>query len=126
MPITHTRGENIRGWVDGTNVQKETAKSLIYGDRFIYDEIFRNGTRTITNIGNVRVDHQGDYDGTDGMRHHNIQVQIGGQTAAHVDVSESLQQDDPANQRGVLHAVQKDLVASMYDGHSYFVAGSIP
>ena len=127
MPINvHVSETIIPGWYNATNAEKETARELIDGDRFTYFEVFRRGSRTIVNKNGVRIDHQNDYDGADEHRHHNIQVQIGANTAAHADASESLLTKDPTNQIGVLHAVQRSLKGSLYDGHSRFITGSIP
>jgi hypothetical protein len=75
----------------------------------------------------MRIDMQGTTTGTaDTPVQHNLQLQMGNSTIAHVNVSVSVKTTDPINQKGVVNKVVSALNQSMDTGLSYAVEGSIP
>lgn len=126
MALTEIKSTTmIRGYQKPNAANKKIAGELI--NALEYDQIWRGKGLTIVSKGPVRIDHQGSYISPDDReKHHNIQIQVDEHTIAHVDISESTAKEkDEGNQRGVLHAVQRNLNRSLDDQYSYFIAGSI-
>ena len=69
------------------------------------------GARTLHTSGTVRLDMQGQISGPPAMQ--NLQVQIGGSSIAHANVSYSIQTADEPNQRGAARKVRSALERSL-------------
>lgn len=125
MPITITAGNLIPNRPPFNPAVRDEAQRLI--DSLEYADLWRGPGTRLRNGNGVRIDMQGHIPGPHVL--YNIQVQTNGQnsrTIAHANVSDSIQTDDPANQKGATGKVVKALRDSLEDGHSYTVEGSIP
>lgn len=124
MPITVVVNGAIPGHIVPNAGQRSDAQDVIA--MLQYDDIWRSA-RTLHNSGVARLDMQGTIGpGATGFPRQNLQVQIGGSSVAHADVSYSIQSDDAANQRGALRKVIGALNQSLNGQQSYVVAGTAP
>jgi hypothetical protein len=95
-----------------------------------YADLWRTGRLTLYTNALVRLDQQGDYvdvDPNGGGRIYNIQVQVNGvrgnSTIAAALVYDTIQTDDPENQKGIVRKVVGALNQSLDTGHICTVKG---
>lgn len=121
MPLTKTNTQNqIRGIIVPKAAERRDCHAVIA--QIDFDDLGR-GSGTLHTSGVARIDMQGRTFGGDA----NIQVQIGGATAAAVMVANSvLGTKDQTNQRGVSNAVISALNQSLDTCKVWEVAGELP
>jgi hypothetical protein len=127
MPIDVTQEGGINNYFDSAN-KTHTGDACDVIAMLEYSDIWR-GSGTLHESGTMRLDMQGSYPEGSGTVY-NLQVQVNGvrgsSTVAHALVSDEVQNDDPANQRGVAHKVISALNQSLDTGCTFRVTGSIP
>jgi hypothetical protein len=121
MPITKANSGNaIAGIIVPNAAQKRDCQDVIA--QLVFADLGR-GAGMLHNVGAARLDMQGHT----AAGAANLQVQIGGSTAACALVAATIQaMADPANQRGGANAAISALNQSLDSGTIWNVTGSVP
>lgn len=121
MPLNKTNSGNaIRGYINPNKNQRADCQAVI--NQVTFADLGR-GAGTLHTVGTARLDMQGRTGGGDA----NLQVQIGGSTAAAALIAASVQGiTDPTNQRGVVNATISVLQQSLDSGTIWSLTGNIP